>query len=31
MALIKGDAGDNMLVGTRESDSLDGLGGNDGL
>jgi Ca2+-binding RTX toxin-like protein len=31
MAVIKGDAGDNVLFGTRESDSLSGFGGDDRL
>jgi Ca2+-binding RTX toxin-like protein len=31
MAVIKGDAGVNMLIGTRESDSLSGFGGDDRL
>jgi Ca2+-binding RTX toxin-like protein len=31
MAVIKGDASDNVLIGTRESDSLSGFGGDDRL
>ncbi|HEX8256202.1 MAG TPA: hypothetical protein VF589_01105 [Allosphingosinicella sp.] len=31
MAVIKGDSGDNVLIGTRESDSLSGFGGDDRL
>ncbi|HEX8256200.1 MAG TPA: calcium-binding protein [Allosphingosinicella sp.] len=31
MAVIKGDEGDNVLIGTRESDSLSGFGGSDKL